>query len=190
MILQTTRTRRSGLTLLEVIIAFAIFLMSIIALYKLMGNATDSAIEIESQSKATRLIESKMAEFISGVQPLSGGGGGSFDDEDGWSWSADISPASLTNLYQVTITVTKDGSDNAIFPAASMTQYIFDPTMRGGSPMITQIDTSTSSSTSSSSSSSSSGTGSSGSGSSSSSSMGNSSSSKGGTGSSSSKGGN
>jgi Tfp pilus assembly protein PilV len=76
--------RRPGLSLLEVLASTAIFLVSIGALRELMNSATDMAIEAQQRSRATRLCQSKMNDFLAGVESLSDGGGGSFEEDDKW----------------------------------------------------------------------------------------------------------
>ena len=129
--MQSPRHARKGLTLIEVLVSLAIFLMSIVAIYRLIDLASDNAQEIVNQSRSTRLMESKMAEFIAGSEALSGSTSGQFDEEPGWSWSADMEQDAIPNLWKVTVTVSKDVTSG---PAVStkLTQYILDPTVRGG----------------------------------------------------------
>jgi Tfp pilus assembly protein PilV len=122
--------RRPGLSLLEVLASTAIFLVSIGALRELMNSATDMAIEAQQRSRATRLCQSKMNDFLAGVESLSDGGGGTFEEDDKWSWSATIAADSTApNLYLVTITVTREMASGPI--TITMSQMIYDPAQRG-----------------------------------------------------------
>jgi type II secretory pathway pseudopilin PulG len=145
------------MSLLEVLGATAIFLMSIVAIGELMSSSTDQALDVQFRSRATRLCQSKLNEFASGVEQLNGATEGDFDDADGWKWKADVSnDGSAANLYKVQITVSHDTPQGPI--EVTMAQYVFDPTQRG------QIVAQQPSSSSSSGSGSGSGGGSSGSG--------------------------
>jgi type II secretion system protein I len=122
--------RRPGMSLLEVLGATAIFLMSIVAIGELMSSSTDQAVEVRYRSRATRLCQSKLNEFASGVEQLSGATSGDFDEEAGWSWKADVTnDGTAANLYKVTVTVTRDSPTGPV--EIAMSQYIFDPLQRG-----------------------------------------------------------
>jgi type II secretory pathway pseudopilin PulG len=122
--------RRSGMSLLEVLGATAIFLMSIVAIGELMSASTDQAMEVQFRSRATRLCQSKLNEFASGVEQLNGATSGDFEEEPEWTWQADVtSESTALNLYRVTVTVSRDSTRGPI--EVSMTQFIFDPLQRG-----------------------------------------------------------
>jgi general secretion pathway protein I len=122
---------RKGLTLLEVMVALAIFLFSMIAIYSLTDTASDTAQEIVNESRAQRLLESKMADFVAGVETLGSANEGDFEDEPGWKWNATAEQDSIANLWKVTITISQDTATNGAV-TARLTQYILDPTARGG----------------------------------------------------------
>ena len=63
-----TRRPPARHTLLEVLGATAIFLMSIVAIGELMSSSTDQALEVQFRSRATRLCQSKLNEFAAGVE--------------------------------------------------------------------------------------------------------------------------
>jgi type II secretory pathway pseudopilin PulG len=121
--------RRPGITLLEVLGATAIFLMSIVAIGELMSSSTDQALEVQFRSRATRLCQSKLNEFAAGVEQLSGATEGDFEEE-GWSWKAEVTPdGSAANLYKVQVTVSRDTSRGPV--EVTMAQFVFDPLQRG-----------------------------------------------------------
>jgi Tfp pilus assembly protein PilV len=123
-------TRRPGVTLLEVLGSTAIFLLSIVAISELMSLSTNMALEVQHRSRATRLCQSKLNEFATGIESLSGAASGEFEEEPGFAWQADImSESSAANLYKVTVTVTRDSPTGPV--EVSMSQYIFDPLQRG-----------------------------------------------------------
>src|SRR4051794_38411114 len=143
--------RRPGLSLLEVLGATAIFLMSIVAIGELMSASTDQALEVQWRAPApppspakpngvparggdgargrpgpTRLCQSKLNEFAAGVENVSGATSGEFEEEPAWSWQAEVSAeTTAANLYRVKVTVSRDTSRGPI--EVSMTQFIFDP---------------------------------------------------------------
>lgn len=120
---------RKGMTLLEVMVALAIFLFSLVAISQLTNMATAQAVEIQFRSRATRLAESKLNEYVAGVRSLQSGGSGNFDLEPDWQWNADVQQQSMAQgLYYVTITVSHNNSGKY---DTTLSQYILDPTTKG-----------------------------------------------------------
>ena len=76
---------RSGLSLLEVLAALSIFLMSFVAIGRLVSVASDHALEVEMQSQAAQLAQSKLNEVVSGALPLSSQNG-TVDEDPDWQW--------------------------------------------------------------------------------------------------------
>jgi len=121
------------MSLLEVLGATAIFLISIVAIGELMSLSTDQALEVQFRSRATRLCQSKMNEFVSGVEQLNGATSGEFEEEAEWSWTSEVTnESSALNLYRVKITVSRETTRGPV--EVSMTQFIFDPKERGQLP--------------------------------------------------------
>jgi Tfp pilus assembly protein PilV len=146
---------RSGMSLLEVMAALTVFLMSLVAIGRLMTLATEQAMLVSWQSRATMLAESKMAEFSAGILTLTGTSSGTFDEDPTWNWEAEIAAdATMTMLYRVTMTAWKQSKDGSKV-STTISQYIYEPTARGSleSPAATTSSTTSSSSSSSSSSS-------------------------------------
>lgn len=146
--LPSPTSRRDGMTLLEVLLALAIFLFSLVAISQLFNTATDQASEIQWRSRAARLAQSKLNEYVSGVRSLSATGSGTFDPEEpDWNWTAtSLADDSTNGLYKVTITVSRDLKGKHI--ETSLSQYILDPKVKGGfSPPASSGSSTTSSST-------------------------------------------
>lgn len=137
---------RRGLSLIEVLLALAILLLSIIAIGRLVDVGTDHGNAARASTRGTRLAQSKMAEVEAGVIALSGEASGAFDGDDA-AWNYTVSPqaAGPPNLYTVTVTVSRT-VDGRPFELA-LTQMIFDPTMTGSAaqaerPAVESADTS------------------------------------------------
>ena len=122
--------RRPGMSLLEVLGATAIFLISIVAIGELMSSSTDQAVDVQFRSRATRLCQSKLNEFSAGIEQVNGSASGSFDEEEGWTWNAEVTnDGTAANLYKVRVTVSRDTPHGPV--EVSMTQFVFDPQQRG-----------------------------------------------------------
>jgi type II secretion system protein I len=121
---------RHGLSLLEVLVALAIFLLSFVAIGRLVTLASDHALDIQQQSQATRLAQSKLNEVIAGIESLQGGSG-SFEEDPGWQWTVEAEQSSdVPNLWTVTVTVTHPGEEGNDV-TATLSQMVMDPSIRG-----------------------------------------------------------
>lgn len=122
--------RRAGMTLLEVIVALAIFLFSLVAISQLFTTATNQAEDIANQSRATRLAQSLLGEYVAGVRSLSSNPSGTFDDEPEWEWSSDVqADSSAQGLYIVTINVSRGTNRGRV--ETKLSQYVFNPRNKG-----------------------------------------------------------
>lgn len=124
----TRRGARPGLTLIEVLLALAILLLSLAAIGQLVDMGSDRGIDARNHVRGTRLAQAKLAECEAGVIPI-GGGGGEFEEEPGWSWEVSSQPETATNLYRVTATVSRDVRGRRF--EIVLSQLIYDPAMTG-----------------------------------------------------------
>jgi type II secretion system protein I len=123
---------RAGFSLLEVIVAMAIFLMSIAVIGEIVTMGGERALDVEQQSEAMMLCQAKMAEVVAGAQPLSSVSDQSFDETSDYTWSLDASQNDITNLWNVNVTVKRERSDGTKIQAV-LSQMVLDPSQRGSS---------------------------------------------------------
>ena len=141
---------RRGLTLLEVIVSTAIFLIALVALVQLVTLGHEFARNAREQTDALQKAQAKLALVVAGDPdyPVSTGGNGGYDtDEDPqgvWTWSIESEPTDLANLYTIHVTVQRQRSDGT-GTSVTLSQMVLDPQYRG-----TTIPSSSSSSSSSS----------------------------------------
>jgi general secretion pathway protein I len=123
--------RRSGLSLIEVLLALAIFLMCLTVIGQIVDFAGTNALRAQNQNNGSRLASSKMAEVEAGVISVSSGGSGDFtaDGETGWSWDVTSSTTEIANVFSVTVTVSKPFQGQNF--QVTLTQTIFDPMVMG-----------------------------------------------------------
>jgi len=122
---------RKGLSLIEVLVSLAIFLFAFIAIARLIDLSSDEALEIEWQTTGLRLAQSKLAEVSAGVIPLQSQSQVSFDEEPNYSWTLEIENAEVTNLYNVSVVVSR--TQQGVVPfEVTLSQMVFDPNFRGG----------------------------------------------------------
>lgn len=120
---------RPGLTLIEVLLALAILLMSLAAIGQLVDMGSDRGLDARFHVRGTRLAQAKLAECEAGVIDVTSGGSGTFDDEPDWSWAVDSQPETATNLYRVTVTVSRDNRGKKF--EIVLSQQVYDPAMTG-----------------------------------------------------------
>ncbi len=119
---------RRGLSLLEVLVALAIFLLSFVALGKLVTMSSDQAVEVQYQSQATHMAKSKLNEVVSGALPLSSQSG-TIDEDPDWQWSIETEQGEVASLWTVHVKVWRMFDDHEI--ASNLSQMVLDPSVRG-----------------------------------------------------------
>ncbi len=122
---------RKGLTLLEVVVALGIFLLSSVALYQLFSIGTERALDVQQQATASMLCQREMAKITVGALPLESNSG-EFSEESlaGWQYQIEASEAEVTNLWSVKVTVFRDRPDGKKMEV-SLSQLVLDPSVRG-----------------------------------------------------------
>lgn len=117
-----------GVSLIEVLLATAIFLISLAALSVLLRGATDDALDADRTNLCSRLARTKMAELEAGVGEVSvsTGGVGTFADFPNYNWEVIPGQAAFTNAYDVTVRVWSDAGGRTV--EVSLSQVVIDPT--------------------------------------------------------------
>jgi general secretion pathway protein I len=124
-----TRTRR-GLSLLEVLVALAIFLFSLVALSQLIDIGSASARDVRWLGRASALAQSRMAEVMAGSLALTSQGDTACDEDPDWTWSMDAEAGAAPGLFQVRVVVSRPRPDGSRFETV-LNQMVLDPTFRG-----------------------------------------------------------
>jgi type II secretion system protein I len=136
---------RHGISLLEVLVALAIFVMSIVALGQIIQLAANEAMDIEMQARAVQLCKSKLDEVAAGAVELQSQEDAPFDEDPDWVWSLDCEQKSNINgLWQVRVTVRR-ASPGRSKVEYSLSQLVFDPSQRGSNLDAAQSSSSSSS---------------------------------------------
>jgi len=127
----TIRGQRSGFSLLEVLAALAIFLISLIALGQLISITGEHALEVQQLSRASQLSQSKLAEVVSGAVSLSSQSG-DFDEDPDWHWQVEAEQdySGITGLWRIKVKVTRDMGDGTTMES-TVSQMVLDPSQRG-----------------------------------------------------------
>lgn len=144
------RPARNGITLLEVLAALVIFVLSFTALAGLIHLASERALDIQRQTLAVQMCQSKLAEVIAGVVPLQSQSG-TIDEDPDWTWNLEAEQADVTNLWNVTVRVSRPTEMGEV--SVTLSARVLDPAIRGSAadqPTVSGQDATTTDSTSSS----------------------------------------
>jgi len=133
-----TLSRRAGLSLLEVLVALAVFLMALGGLFTLLNYATRRAQEVQMRSQAARLCQSKLAEVLSGALPLTGQDGAAFDEDPDYQWSLTSEQGAVTGLWNITVKVSW-GQGAGGRQETALSQMVLDPSIIGSTQDTVQM---------------------------------------------------
>lgn len=121
---------RAGLTLLEVIVSVAIFLIGIIAVGGLIQMSTNLATDIAAETEALQLCQSKLGEVVAGAVPLQAQPEQPFEHNPKWTWSMECTQGEIPSLWQVEVTVKTERSGGLILQR-TLNQLVLDPLVKG-----------------------------------------------------------
>ncbi len=103
---RSTGCRRKGITLYEVVLALGIFAAAMVALGQSVSTGSRAAIESRLQTQAIMRCQSKLAELISGMEPMQAVSEASFvEGGKEWSWSLDVTDGPHPDLVLLEVTV-------------------------------------------------------------------------------------
>jgi general secretion pathway protein I len=146
-------TTRPALSLLEVLVALTIFLLSLVALSHLINLGGNLANQAQQRSEAASLCQTKLAEVVAGAVPLQSSGSTPFDEAPDYQWSVQSESGTSPGLNNVTVTVSRQAANGQRLEV-SLSQMVLDPAILGSTqdtPPSNNASTTTSSSGSSSS---------------------------------------
>jgi general secretion pathway protein I len=126
---QRMSSRRGGMTLIEVIVAIAVFMIALAGIAQLVEFGSNNAIDAARTATGNRLAQSKMAEVEAGVVAVSESSSGTFDEEPLWQWSVEVGAPVALNIYPVTVRVwIEQGRPIEV----RTSQIIYDPLFMSG----------------------------------------------------------
>jgi hypothetical protein len=124
---------RHALTLLEVIVAMAIFLMSIIAIFQLLFLGTERAMDVRLQTRTSLRCQAKLSEIMIGAEPLNSSGSyTNFTDTDtDLQWKMTATPNDdMQMLWTVKVWVKAELQTGKVVES-HLCQLALNPAMRG-----------------------------------------------------------
>ena len=96
---------RRGMTLLEVVIALALFFAAMAAISNILRLGSDSSIKAQLRAEASLLGESKLNEVVAGLLPLTAVESQPFDGLPQWTWTLSVEDDTTASLKRLLLTV-------------------------------------------------------------------------------------
>jgi general secretion pathway protein I len=122
-------TVRSGLTLLEMVLALALFVGAITVLAQVAWNGQRAAVQAKLRTEAAFRCETVMAEVLAGAVPFQSQQGIPFSDDPKWSWGVQIAPGKYPELLHVTVDVEHRSATRTANAGFSLQRWTRDPTL-------------------------------------------------------------
>jgi len=97
--------RRSGFTLLEIMLASSIFLGSVIVLGRLATIGRDHAVSADQLSRAQILCQTRLNEILAGIEPLEALSSEPMLEAPDWEISVEVGPTAHEQLSELKVTV-------------------------------------------------------------------------------------
>lgn len=119
---------RRGLTLLEVMLAIAIFGMSLVAIGELIRIGATNAAAARDLTEAQRLCNNVMAEIGAGITPPEAASETPVEGADGWLSTVESQPLEeQEGMLRVSVTVQQDPAHNAKPTKFTLVRWMTDP---------------------------------------------------------------
>lgn len=122
-----TPARRQGMTLLEVILALAIFAMALGLLGQLVQTGSRAAAAARDETRAQLVCESVLASVVAGAIPAQQVGGATYEADPEWTYSLDVQPTTTYGLISVQVSVTQNIADAARPTEFTLLRWMRDP---------------------------------------------------------------
>lgn len=117
---------RSGITLMEVLLATAIFMGSLTAILQIIQMGHESRLSARLDAEAALRCESLMGEYVAGIAPLTGESNQAFEDSTEWQYSTTVEDAGGDGLLKINVLVKHlaNGQTNSYF---QLSRFMRDP---------------------------------------------------------------
>lgn len=118
---------RRGITLFEVMLALAIFLGAFAAIAQVIDLGRQASVAGQLENEAVLRAQTKLAEVIAGVEPMSGLQGQAFEDDPNWTWGLEIGDGPHVDLLGLTITVEHTRPSGTVDAQFVLRRLVRDP---------------------------------------------------------------
>jgi prepilin-type N-terminal cleavage/methylation domain-containing protein len=123
---------RRGFSLLEVLLATAILVGSLVVLSELAAIGRIHASAAEDGAAAVRICRSVTSAILAGIEPVSPVREQPVDDEPGWLYSVEVEPVDRPGLVAIRVTVRQEEAESGRPVEFSLVRWIRDPRQPAG----------------------------------------------------------
>ena len=96
---------RRGMTLLEVVIALALFFAAMAAIAEILHMGSQTAVKAQLRAEASLLGESKLNEVLAGIVPLTAVADQKFAEAPQWTWTLTVEDDTDVSIKRLLLTV-------------------------------------------------------------------------------------
>lgn len=118
---------RRGITLIEVMLALGIFLISGTAIMVILTNGVNASVQSRLKTQAVLRSESILSEILATSDLMQSSADVPFEDDPNWVWSLDVNPGPQTDLLELILTVRHDSDSSLGRVSTSLKRYVRDP---------------------------------------------------------------
>lgn len=118
---------RCGMTLLEVVIALALFLAAMSAIAEILRMGSDSSVKAQLQAEAALLGESKLNEVVAGIVPMTSVQSQAFESSPKWTWTLTVEDDTTLSLKHLVLTVQHLDSADKPNHEVKFARWVRDP---------------------------------------------------------------
>jgi|SRR5690606_37077923 len=126
--LSRSAASRRGLTIYEVFLALALLMGALAVLSQHIAVGTRAGVGGQLQTKAAMLCQTKMAEVVGGIEPLSPVSGAELPDAGlGWTWTLEVASGPSPDLLSVAVTVLHSNGQENTNASFTLRRLMRDP---------------------------------------------------------------
>lgn len=124
---RSIRSQRCGMTLLEVVLALALFLAAMSAIAEILRMGSDSSVKAQLQAEAALLGESKLNEVLAGIVPMTPVQSQAFESSPKWTWTLSVEDDTTLSLKHLVLTVQHLNSADKPDHEVKFARWVRDP---------------------------------------------------------------
>jgi general secretion pathway protein I len=118
---------RNGMTLFEVVLALAVFLGAFAAIGQIIDVGRQASVEGQLENEAVIRAQTKLAEIVAGVEPMTAVQSQAFEDDPDWTWGLAMAAGPHADLLQLTISVEHLRPTGTIDAGFQLHRWVRDP---------------------------------------------------------------
>src|SRR5690606_31005323 len=107
--------------------ALAVFLGAFAAIGQVIDLGRQASVEGQLENEAVLRAQTKLAEVIAGIEPMTALEGQAFEDDPNWTWGLTMGDGPHVDVLGLTITVEHTRANGSVDAAFVLTRFVRDP---------------------------------------------------------------